>query len=138
LRHVLNVALALGHIRADRVKIYGMDIKEQKDGDGNIVTRRYSIIYAKMLLYVSRYIRYHGLKISIVTDSMIKDEMEHVRVLDAPWHLSRQYFSGVQNRCFSIQFIGLEQTKAAHQLAMDIIDEDEFFITGIDDDRRRM
>jgi hypothetical protein len=36
------------------------------------------------------------------------------------------------------QFIGLEQMQAAHQLAMDFIDEDEFFITGIDDDRRRM
>jgi len=137
LRHVLGIALALGHIRSDRLKYYGMDIKEQRDGDGNIVTRRYSITYAKMLMYASRYIHYHKLKVPVVVDSVIKDEMEHVRVLGLPWTISRQYFSGVQNRCFSIQFVGSEQMRAAHQFAMKVIDEDEFFIVAIDDERRK-
>jgi hypothetical protein len=138
LRHILNVALALGHIRQDRLKIYGMDVKEEKDGDGNVVTRRYSITYAKMLLYASKYIAYHKLKVSFVTDSIIRDEMEHVRVMDVPWTAgSRQYFFGVQNRCFSIKFLGKDQMKEALQFAMDIIDQDEFFVTCIDDDRRK-
>ena len=85
LRHVLNITLTLGHIRSDRLRYYGMDIKEERDGDGNVVTRRYSIIYAKMLLYASRHVRYHGLKVPVITDAVIKDEIEHVRVIDIPW-----------------------------------------------------
>jgi hypothetical protein len=138
LRHVLNVSLALGHIRKDRLRYYGMDIKEEKDGDGNIITRRYSINYPKMLLYASRYIHYHKLKVPVVTDAVIKDEIEHVRVINLLWTVgTRQSIFGHQDRCFSIKFTGSEQMRAAHQLAMDIIDEDEFFIMGIDDDRKR-
>jgi hypothetical protein len=137
LRHVLNIALTLGHIRSDRLRYYGMDIKEERDGDGNVVTRRYSITYAKMLLYASRYVRYHGLKVPVITDAVIKNEIEHVRIIDIPWTVgTRQSIFGHQDRCFSIKFIG-EQMRAAHDFAMKVIDEDEFFILAIHDDRRK-
>jgi hypothetical protein len=138
LRHILTVSLALGHIREDRLPHYGMDIKEQKGGDGNIVTRRYSITYPKMLQYVSKYVQYHCLKVPVITDAVIKDELEHVDVLSFKWTGgSRQYIFGHQDRCYSIQFVGFEAVRESYRFVQRTLAEDEFFILGIDDYRRR-